>query len=154
MIRVRISSHWRVRRTEWLLALCTCVLGLVYLSVPGLFEPRYFSTMLELMPQRAWGATAAALGIFRLTLLLINGAWRASPHGRALGAQLSCALWMMLFVSALSAERTVQSVGFWLLFFVFDAFSAVDAAGDARMADEKARAARQVAGTGNAPEPA
>jgi hypothetical protein len=52
-------------------------------------------------------------------------------------------------MSAISAESTVQSVGFWLLFFVFDAFSAIDAAGDARMADEKARSPRL--GTGNAP---
>lgn len=150
MIHVRLSSHWRARRSEWLLALCTVALGIVYLNVRGLFEPRYFATMLSIMSQRAWGIVAVCVGSLRLTLLLINGAWRASPHGRALGAQLSCGLWLVLFLSAITAEKTVQSVGFWLLFFVFDALSAIDAAGDARMADEKARAVRSV--TGNASE--
>lgn len=149
MIHVRLSSHWRVRRSEWLLALCTLSLGIVYLNVPGLFEPRYFATMLALMPQRQWGTLAALIGLARLTMLLINGAWRASPHLRALGAQASCLLWATLFISAIAAQSTVQSVGFWLIFFVFDAFSAVDAAGDARLADERARAARN-AGAANA----
>jgi hypothetical protein len=142
MIHVKLSSHWRVRRSEWLLSLCTLTLGIVYLNVPGLFDPRYFGMMMALMPQRGWGVLATGVGLFRMTLLLINGAWRASPHGRVLGAQVSCFMWSMLFMSAIAADRIVQSVGFWLLFFVFDAFSAVDAAGDARMADEKARSAR------------
>jgi hypothetical protein len=154
MIRVRLSSHWRIRRSEWLLSLCILSLGIVYLNVPGLFEPQYFAMMMAFMPQRDWGILATCVGLFRLTLLLINGAWRASPHGRALGAQVSCFMWAMLFVSAVGAEKTVQSVGFWLIFFIFDAFSAVDAAGDARMADEKARAARIRAGTADASESA
>jgi hypothetical protein len=57
-------------------------------------------------------------------------------------------------VGDLRRPRVVQSVGFWLLFFVFDAFSAVDAAGDARMADERARvrasAAREADGAADA----
>jgi hypothetical protein len=142
MIRIKLSSHWRVRRSEWLLALCTFSLGIVYLNAPGLFEPRFFATMLAIGSQHDWGVFAAIVGAGRLTMLLINGAWRASPHLRVLGAQASCLFWAMLFVSAISAERVMQSVGFWFLFFVFDAFSAVDAAGDARMADERARAAR------------
>jgi hypothetical protein len=142
MIHVRLSSHWRVRRSEWLLALAVTMIGIAYLRIPNLFEPRYFGTMLSVMPQHEWGWTATTIGTVRLVLLLINGAWRASPHGRTAGALLSCAFWMMLFMSAISAESTVQSVGLWLLFFVFDAFSAIDAAGDARMADEKARASR------------
>lgn len=150
MIHVRLSAHWRIRRSEWLLSLCTLALGLVYLTVPALFEPRFFSTMLAIMPQRAWGVLAAVVGALRLVMLLINGAWRASPHLRCLGAQLSCGLWMVLFVSAISASALVQSVGFWLLFFCFDAFSAVDAAGDARMADERARSSRGAAGTADA----
>jgi hypothetical protein len=124
-----------------MLSLCTLALGTAYLFIPGLFTERYFGTMMNLMPQKAWGIAAASVGGFRLVLLLINGAWRASPHLRALGAQLSCFLWIMLFMSAISAQALVQSVFFWPLFFVFDAFSAVDAAGDARLADEKARAA-------------
>ena len=143
MITVRLSRHWRIRRSEWLLSLCTLVLGLVYLLVPELFTPQYFAPMMNIMSQQAWGWSALTVGAARLILLLINGAWRASPHGRALGAQLSCAMWMTLFISAISAEALVQAVGFWLLFFVFDAFSAIDAAGDARIADEKARNARQ-----------
>lgn len=150
MIQIRLSKHWRVRRSEWLLSLCTLVLGLVYLATPGLFTPQYFSTMLTIMRQESWGWAAVAVGAARLVMLLINGTWRASPHLRALGAQLSCFLWITLFVTAISAPALVQSVGFWLVFFIFDAFSAVDAAGDARLADEKARTPRTTTGTEDA----
>jgi hypothetical protein len=135
MITIRLAKHWRIRRSEWLLALCTTALGVVYLLSPHLFdEPKWFTTMRSIMPQLWWGWLALGVGSMRLTVLFINGAWRASPHLRCVGAQVSCALWMTLFVSTISSEAIVQSVGFWALFFVFDAFSAIDAAesGDAR----------------------
>lgn len=142
MIRIRISDRWRIRRSEWMLSLCTLAIGLVYLYIPGLFQPRWFSPMLAIASQQAWGVGAVSIGGLRIALLLINGAWRASPHLRCIGAQMSCVLWLTLFVTAISADGLVQSVGFWALFFFFDALSAMDAAGDARMADEKARATR------------
>jgi hypothetical protein len=151
MITIRLAKHWRIRRSEWLLALCTTALGVVYLLSPHLFdEPKWFTTMRSIMPQLWWGWLALGVGSMRLTVLFINGAWRASPHLRCVGAQVSCALWMTLFVSTISSEAIVQSVGFWALFFVFDAFSAIDAAGDARIEDEKARAARLGAESGDA----
>lgn len=153
MIHVRLTTHWRIRRSEWMLSFCTIAVGLAYLLIGNLFvnNVTYFTTMIAIMPQRWWGALATLVGCFRVALLVINGAWRASPHLRALGAQLSCALWMALFVSSISAQAHPQTIGFWFLFFIFDAFSAVDAAGDARAADEKARASRIIPGAENAP---
>jgi hypothetical protein len=148
MITIRLSNHWRIRRSEWLLALCTLALGAVYLTVPGLFDPKWFTTMRAIMPQQYWGWLALSIGVIRLAVLFINGAWRASPHLRCLGAQVSCALWMSLFVSTVSSAAIVQSVGFWPLFFFFDALSAVDAAGDARAADEQAWSKHPTGGTG------
>lgn len=139
MIKVSLGDHWRIRRSEWMLSLCTLSLGLVWLTRPGLMLPQYFALMLSLWAQDAWGQVAAALGLFRLAMLLINGAWRASPHLRILGALASIALWLALLLNALAASAPVQSVGFWAIFFGFDMFSIIDAAGDARMADEKAR---------------
>jgi hypothetical protein len=150
MIVIRLGKHFRIRRSEWLLAGCTFALGFVYLVRPGLFDPKWFTTMRLIMSQQAWGWLALLVGMMRLTVLFINGAWRASPHLRCLGAQISCALWMTLFASSISSEAIVQSTGFWVLFFVFDAFSAIDAAGDARLEDEKARATRVEAEPGDA----
>jgi hypothetical protein len=38
-------------------------------------------------------------GLVRLMILLINGAWRRSPHGRAVTAFLCCFFWTQIVLS-------------------------------------------------------
>lgn len=69
-------------------------------------------------------------------MLWINGRWRVSPYFRSGGAIAGAGLWMTLFTSAVTSSALVQSVGLWLMFFIFDCLAAYDAAGDARRANE------------------
>lgn len=136
---VNFAEHFRARRSEWLLALAMCAIGTAYTCVEGLFSNQYFTTMLALATQGTWGAIVLGLGLMRLVMLWINGRWSVSPYFRGLGAVAGAVLWTILFVSAFTSERLVQSVGLWLLFAIFDLIAASDAAGDARIAYEKRR---------------
>lgn len=136
MLTVRFAEHFRMRRSEWMLAAAMLAVGLAYLTIDGLFTDRYFDTMLAMASQRSWGLAVAALGTMRLTMLWINGRWRVSPYFRSGGAIAGAGLWITLFTSAVTSAALVQSVGLWLMFFAFDCLAAYDAAGDARRANE------------------
>lgn len=148
MIIVRFSDHFRYRRTEWLLAVSMVVIGLSYSLIPDLFDTTYFTTMLAIMPQEQWALLVLSLGVMRVTMLAINGAWRATPIFRTIGAVFGTMLWMTLFVSSVSSTRIVQSVGLWLLFCIFDTLAASDAAGDVRIARERSLSAHAEHGQG------
>lgn len=136
MLTVRFAEHFKMRRSEWMLATAMLGLGLAYLLIDGLFTNQYFDTMLTLGSQRSWGWAVASLGTMRLSMLWINGRWRVSPYFRAAGAVAGASLWITLFASAVTSPALVQSVGLWLMFFFFDCLAAYDAAGDARRAGE------------------
>jgi hypothetical protein len=139
MILLRWQEHWRVRRSEWLLALAVLFLGLAWGLRPEMFALATFSAMRAIMSPQAWAAAALLTGAVRAAALYINGFWRASPHLRAATAFLSGFLWMSLFMATLAADALGVGVALWPLFFFFDALSAVDAAADARVADLRAK---------------
>jgi hypothetical protein len=147
MILVRLSTTWPYRRSEWMLALITLAVGIVWGVNAPLFEQPNYTTMRRVMDREAWAAWALVVGAVRLTALYINGAWRPSPHFRALGSFLTCFLWMSLFLGAASAEVVAVTVGIWPIFFLFDAFAVLDAAKDARIADDKARREKRAGAT-------
>jgi hypothetical protein len=148
MLIVQFSDHFRFRRTEWMLSFAMVMIGSAYALIPDLFSSDYFTTMLAIMPQSYWAALVLSLGLMRVAMLTINGTWRASPAFRTIGAVFGSMLWMTLFVSAVSSERLVQSVGLWLLFCVFDTVAASDAAGDVRISREKQLSERSIIGKG------
>lgn len=145
-VTLRFGEHFRIRRSEWLLACCMVALGLAYLLSPGMFESPYFSTMASIMPQKAWGTVVLSTGIMRLVMLWINGSWHVSPYFRAAGCILAGFLWLVLFVSFATSDGLVQSVGLWLTFFAFDCCAAHDAAADARASLDRHNAQRDGAG--------
>lgn len=145
-VTVRFGEHFRIRRSEWMLACCMVALGLAYLLSPGMFESPYFSTMAGIMPQKAWGTVVTSTGLMRLVMLWINGSWHVSPYFRAAGAMIAAFLWLTLFVSFATSDGLVQSVGLWLTFFAFDCCAAYDAAGDARGSLDRFHAQRIGAG--------
>jgi hypothetical protein len=149
MIIVRFSETWPYRRAEWLLALTTLSIGFVYAFASPLFGLPNYATMREIMPQSAWATCALTVGSIRLAALYINGAWRPSPHFRALGSFLSCFLWLSLFLGAASAPFFGVTVAIWPWFLLFDAFAVLDATKDARIADDKARLTRRAVSDDN-----
>jgi hypothetical protein len=142
MILVRFSETWPYRRAEWLLAVVTLSIGIVYAFDSPLFELPNYATMRRVMPQSWWATWALLVGVVRLAALYINGAWRPSPHFRAAGSFLSCFLWGTLFLGAASAPFYGVTVAIWPWFLLFDAFAFLDSLKDARIADDKARRAK------------
>lgn len=149
MILVRFAHSWPLRRSEWMLALITLGIGVVYAFDMPLFDLPNYATMKRMMPQTWWAAVALVVGSARLGALYINGAWRPSPHFRAAGSFLSCLLWLTLFLGAVSAPIYGVTVIIWPVFLLFDATSFLDAVRDARVSDDKARLLKR-GGVGNA----
>jgi hypothetical protein len=151
VITVAVTSTpvQRIRRAEWLLALACTALGIVYLLRPGLMTEAYFTTMLALAPQHVWGWGALAVGLVRVVFLIVNGHWRASPHLRMIGAGICVVFWSALFLTALTSQLMVQAVAFWPLFALADFLATLDAAADARAADDEARAKKGEAANGS-----
>ncbi len=143
MILVRFTKTWPYRRAEWLLALVTLSIGIIYALDWPIFDLPNYATMRAIAPQWMWATFALFVGFVRLTALYINGAWRPSPHFRAAGSFLSCFLWLTLFLGAASAPFYGVTVSIWPWFLLFDAFAVLDAMRDARIADDKARLKRR-----------
>jgi hypothetical protein len=139
MITLKLEEHWRIRRAEWLLALSVLSLGIAWALHPAMFELPNFSAMRSMMSPGTWAAVALAIGLVRVSVLYVNGFWRASPHFRAVAAFLSGFLWTSLFMATLASDALGVGVAIWPLFFFFDALSAVDAAADARVSDIRAK---------------
>lgn len=122
-----------------MLAVITLCIGIVYVFNDPLFAQPHYATMVRVMPQHWWAAWALTVGAVRVAALYINGAWRPSPHFRAVGSFLTCFLWLTLFLGAASAPIYAVTVAIWPVFFLFDSFAVLDAMKDARIADDKAR---------------
>jgi len=143
MITVRFYHTWPLRRAEWMLALVLVGVGIVFALEDDLRRELGFATIMTTLPQWVWATWALSVGLLRLVMLYINGAWRASPHLRAIGAFLACFIWTALMFRALANEVFVPSAAIWPVFLMFDSFAAYDAARDARGADDKAKSSRQ-----------
>lgn len=139
----RLQQHWRSRQTEWMLSFIVLFIGIDWLANPAIFSLPNYATMRIWMTPFEWGACATLVGLLRVAALYINGFWRASPHLRVLGAFLSIFFWTALFLAALQAPLRGVTAAIWLVCFVFDVLAAVYAAGDARIADDKAKAKRR-----------
>jgi hypothetical protein len=101
-IRNNFASAFFPRRSEW--AAATVLLGLGWmLSVNGdlmhATNTQAYSLMLMIAPQSAWSMVMTVFACGRLLILLINGAWRRSPHARGASAFLSCFFWTQIVLS-------------------------------------------------------
>ena len=131
------ARHFRVRRTEWMLAFAASALGLCYLTQPMMFSADVFSVMRMFGSNLQWGTAILTLGIIRLVMLWINGSWRVTPFVRATGAFLCSGVWFVLFATQSFLEQPPQARWIWLVFLVFDLLNAGDAAFDAGIASKR-----------------
>lgn len=134
---MRIAEHFSERVSEWILSGMLVTWGLQCLHVPAEFwnDPIY-AGIAKIMPKTMFGVVALSLGLGRMVALYINGAKRRTPHARAVGAFLSCFLWMQLTLGLLSAGSALgNSIIPWV--FVAEMWNVYRAARDARLADMK-----------------
>lgn len=100
-IRENFAAAFFPRLSEWLAAFVVLALGWMLTANPDLMMPGKtdYQLMLMIASQPFWSTVLILFGVCRLTILLINGAWRRSPHLRALAAFLSCFFWTQIALS-------------------------------------------------------
>lgn len=141
-IRDSFAAAFFPRVPEWTAAGVIFALGWMLAVNPDRMTTgtgQGYLLMLAIAEQASWSYLLMAYGFGRLVILLINGAWRRSPHLRAITAGLSCFLWTQIALSFLS------TFGFAFIFacsfVVMDIINVLRAMGDARIVDDAYRGA-------------
>ena len=125
-----VIAHWnslvltfRTRASEWMLGGAIMSLGLLFRFRPTMFVDDGFRSALDIAPQTVWAWGLTVIGVVRLTVLLINGAWWTTPIFRSITAALSCFLWFQLFLGFMPNFSIMFALTPWL--FMLDAFNAI-----------------------------
>lgn len=138
-LTTRFADAFFPRLMEWQAAGVLFAGGLAMLLNDDLMTPGKpgYVLMLGIASQETWAYAASILGLLRLTVLFINGAWRKSPHARALAAFLSCSIWFALATSfsAVAGWGLVLAGGM----LVGDLLNIVRTMRDARVVDDAYR---------------
>lgn len=138
---LRIQEHFQVRIAEWLMAGVMFSWGAHLLIFPHTFmDNRMFTDIRQYISEPIMGYGTLMYGIARAVLLVINGAWRPSPHLRALLAAGSSFFWLQIFfgVAHTMRDSIIQSLIPWFILVEF--WSVMHAMNDARHVDDKYRA--------------
>lgn len=128
-----ISVHPRL--SEWHLSFAMFLSGLVFLFWDSFHIPA-FEAVNRVAPDWVWGFSMIILGVTRIVVLYINGAWSRSPHLRSVLAAISSIVWMGLLTSLLAFSTPLLVVPFIFSAIIVDQISAFRAAQDARVRDE------------------
>lgn len=99
--RRHFSNAFFPRLSEWMMAGHLLLLGYILTINTMLMQTGKESHRFLLMiaDQNGWAIMLLLLGLVRFIILIINGAYRRSPHLRALTAVLSCFVWFQVAVS-------------------------------------------------------
>ncbi|KQS90289.1 hypothetical protein [Rhizobium sp. Leaf386] len=101
-IRQNFSASFYPRRSEWVAAFTLFAMGWMLSANPELManaKTQAYNLLQMIAPQPVWSVCLMLFGMGRLSVLLINGAWRRSPYMRAGMAFLSCFLWTQIVLS-------------------------------------------------------
>lgn len=100
-IRDNFAAAFFPRLSEWLAGFVLLGLGWMLSANPALMQGGEldYQLMLIIASQPFWSTVLIIFAGARLSVLLINGAWRRSPHLRALAAFLSCFFWTQITLS-------------------------------------------------------
>lgn len=100
--RQHLADAFFPRMSEWGAAGMLFALGWMLSANPDLMggaKSNAYDLMLAMAHQDTWSKIMMGFGGIRLTILMINGYWRRSPHLRALTAFLSCFFWTQIVLS-------------------------------------------------------
>lgn len=101
-IRTNLSRSFLPRVPEWIAAGTTVLLGFLLSKNPELMASttsKGYKIMLSIADQATWAWVFYLVGLARVIVLIINGAWRRSPLIRAGAAFMTCFLWSQAMLS-------------------------------------------------------
>ncbi|VVT14956.1 hypothetical protein [Hoeflea sp. EC-HK425] len=125
-----------VRASEWALAIMLVNWSLVLFANPELFADREsYAPLQDIMRQETWALVCFAAGAGRLIVLMINGAWRRSPHLRAAGAFIACFFWSQITLGFAQSEIWGTGMAIYPVLFALDAYNVFRAITDAAIID-------------------
>lgn len=118
------------------MAFVTFLVGVLFLASPSTLDLPPYEVVSRIATPFTWGVILTLVGMARLLVLYINGAWSKSPHLRWLLASASAVIWAFMF-AGLTAFSTPLQIGPFIAGAVFvDLINAFRAAQDARVEDE------------------
>jgi len=124
------------RASEWALGLMLFNWSVVLTANPDLFAERpACDAFAAIMEQSAWALLCLTVGGTRLIVLAINGAWRRSPHLRALCAFASCFFWFQITVGLAQSDSLGTGMAIYPVLILLDAFNAIRTMGEAGLSD-------------------
>lgn len=146
-VRDNFANAFFPRLSEWWAATLLGGLGFVLSANPDLMassKANAYQMMLMIWHQETWALIMKLFAGCRLVILLVNGAWRRSPHLRAAGAILTCFFWMQITLSVASTFGLLFGLAAGVL--VLDFANFIRALRDARIVDYTYANARKQAG--------
>lgn len=101
-----LKQTFPIRKSEWVMAFITVGLWLLFSLNDDLFSDggNTYAGLARWASQDVWSWLLFVVGVGRVTVLIINGAYWRSPHYRAGLAFLNCFVWYQL--SAGLAQNT------------------------------------------------
>lgn len=136
-LRRSLSETFQARASEWALAIVIFNWALVLFLNEDLFATgASYTAMDDLLSQPAWAWLCLAIGGGRIAVLAINGAWRRSPHLRALTAFLSCFFWMQATLGFLESGTGSTGLAVYPVLLLLDSYNVIRAMGEAGLADD------------------
>jgi len=125
-----LQDTFEARASEWAFASMLILMSGVFFVNDGMLYQQAFDGLRTIAKsQLVWAFVFLIMGILRLTVLIINGAYWRTPHLRSLTAFLSSGLWFMLLIGFLRNGSIMTAVMPPL--FLLDAYNAKRAAKEA-----------------------
>lgn len=117
-----LQETFEARASEWACASILVLLSLIFTFNDTMFHQQNLEGMRTILnSQLGWAIVFFLIGITRLTVLVINGAYWRTPHFRALTAFLSVGVWFMIVTAFVRNGSLV--LAFSLPIFVLDAYN-------------------------------
>lgn len=144
MMILKLTKTFPIRVTEWLLAGIMFSWAVVAWNLtPYDWDASLYTGLRRVADDnQTWATFAFLIGGTRLAALAINGAWRPSPHLRAIGAFFACFMWLQITLGIASAEIRATGIAIYPWLLIADIYNVFRASHDARISDDRARARR------------
>lgn len=144
-IFARAKAHFQHRVGEWFMGGISASLGVYLLLNPSAYAVNpSFTEFRNHITQPVLGWACLLVGVLRLSVLLINGLWRPSPHLRAVCAWAGVFFWLYMCFGITYSPDPAVSLVVWPWLIILELTSTFNAMTDARISDLKARQVKRM----------
>lgn len=138
-----IKAHMRLRFNEWVSSIALIAWGASFLLNEKLvLTLTYFAHLDSFRSLVTLGIVCTLLGLSRIVLLFINGAWGLSPHFRAIGSGISASTWTLMFTYFFNPGFIIPSLATIGTLIAMDFYSLWNASEEASQSDSRRRSTK------------